>query len=58
MRRPTRHAGSQGDEGDGIDTILEVDEASKMTRDIANDSSVCTNEENGNNKCRISIVNS
>ena len=46
MRRPTRHAGSQGDEGDGVHAVLEVDEASEVTSNVANNSRVAADEEN------------
>ena len=57
MRRQTRHAGSQGDEGDGIHAVLEIDEASEMTGDVTDDSSVATDEENGYHKSWITLVN-
>merc|ERR1712126_461221 len=36
-----------GDEGDGVDAILEIDEATKMTGDVSNDGGTDTNGSDG-----------
>ena len=54
----TRHRGSQSDEGDGIDAILEIDEATKMTGDVSNDGSTETNGSDGDDEGGVSVEDS
>ena len=54
----TRHAGSQGNKCNGIDSIFEVDEAAKVAGNISNDSSAGTDEGDRNDKSEISIEES
>jgi hypothetical protein len=54
----TRHAGSQGNKCDGIDAVLQVDEAAEMTGNIANDGRAAADEGDRNDKCDVSVVNS
>jgi len=52
-----RHAGAQCNKCDCIDGILEVDEAAQVASDVSNHSSTQPNEDDGKNKCGISVVN-
>ena len=54
----TRHAGAKSHKGNCVDTILEVDEAAEMAGDISDDCGVATNEEDRNDKRRVSVENS
>ena len=54
----TRYGGSQSDEGNGVDAILEVDEASKMSSHVSDDGSTQTDGSNGNNECGITLSDS
>ena len=54
----TRHAGSEGNKCNGIDSIFKVDEATKMASDISNDGSAAANEGDRNDKCNIAIGHS
>ena len=51
----TRYTGSESNKCNGVDTVLEIDEAAKMTGNITNDGSAAANEKNGNDKCRVSL---
>ena len=51
----TRYGGSQSNEGNGVDTILEVDEATKMSGNVSDDSSTQTDGSDGNNECGITL---
>ena len=42
----TRHTGSQSNKCDGIDAVLQIDEAAEMTSDITNDGSAAADESN------------
>ena len=53
--RPTRHASSQSHEGNGVNRIFKIDEASEMASNIANKGSVASDEQNTDNECRISL---
>merc|ERR1711887_515160 len=53
-----RHAGSEGNKCDGIDSIFEVDEATKMAGDISNNSGAGANEGDRNDKCNVTIGHS
>ena len=53
----TRYAGSQGNETNGVDAILEVNEAAKMTSDVSDDSSDQSNGGNRNNEGGVSVGN-
>jgi hypothetical protein len=54
----TRHAGSQSNKCDGIDAVLQVDEAAKMASNITNDGSAATDEGDRYDKSEISIAKS
>ena len=51
----TRHAGSQGNKCNGIDSIFEVDEATKMAGNVSDDGSASPDEEDRNDKCNVAI---
>ena len=51
----TRHAGSQSNERNCVDSVFEVDETAKMAGDIANYCSVAANEEDRYDKGGVSI---
>jgi hypothetical protein len=53
----TRNTGPQCNEGDSVDTVFKIDEASEMTSDITDNSSTGADEENGNDKSWVSIIN-
>ena len=54
----TRHGGSQGDEGDGVDAVLEIDEATEMSSNVSDDSGTETNGGDGDDEGGISVGNS
>merc|ERR1712112_569901 len=54
----TRHAGSEGNKCDGIDSIFEVDKATKMASNISDDGSAGANEGDRNDKCNVTIGHS
>jgi len=53
----TGNAGSESDEGNRVHSVLEVDEAAKMSGDISDDSGAAADREDGNDKGRVPIVN-
>jgi len=53
-----RHRGSQSDEGDGVDAILEIDEATEMTGDVSNDGGTDTNGSDGDDEGGVSVEDS
>ena len=53
----TRHAGSQGNKCNGIDSIFEVDKAAKMAGDISNDSGANADTSDGYHKSGVTIGN-
>ena len=57
MNSCTRDTGSQGDKCNGIDSIFEVDEAAKVSGDIADDRSAKTDASDGNHKGGVAIGN-
>ncbi len=48
----TRDGGAQGDEGNGIDRVLKVNEAPQMGRNVANDGSAKPNHKDGHTEGR------
>ena len=54
----TRHAGAKSHKGNCVDTILKVDEAAEMPGNVSDDGSVGADEEDGNDKRRVSVENS
>ena len=54
----TRHAGSEGNKCDGIDSIFEVDKATEMASNISDDGSAGANEGDRNDKCNVTIGHS
>ena len=54
----TRYASSKGNETDGVDTILEVNEAAEMAGNVSDNGSDQTDGGNGNDECRVSVHNS
>ena len=54
----TRHAGSEGNKCDGIDSIFEVDKATKMASNISDDGSAGANEGDRNDKSNVTIGHS
>mgnify|MGYP007015609546 CR=1 FL=1 len=54
----TRNRGSEGDESNSVDGILQVDEAAQVTGDITDNSGTGTNEDQRNNEAGVSIANS
>ncbi len=54
----TRYASSKGNKTDGVDTILEVNEAAEMASNVANDGSDHPDGGNGNDECGVSVENS
>merc|ERR1712123_133242 len=52
-----RYTGSQSDEGNGVNTILKIDEATEMSSDVTNNGSTTTNECDRNHKSWVSLVN-
>ena len=55
--RPTRHASSQSHEGNGVDTILEVNEAAEMAGNVTNDRGAQTHRGDGYHEGGITIGN-
>ena len=53
----TRNAGSQSNEGDRVDAVLEVDEAAEMAGNVADHGGAGADHEDGNDKGGVSIVN-
>lgn len=53
----TRNTGPQCYEGDCVNAVFKIDEASKMTGDITDNSSAGADEENGNDESGVSIIN-
>lgn len=53
-----RNRGSEGDESNSVDGILQVDEAAQVTGDITDNSGTGTNEDQRNNEAGVSIANS
>ena len=53
----TRHGGSQGDEGDGVDAVLEVNEAAEMAGNVSDDSGTHAHSSDGDHEGGISISN-
>ena len=53
----TGNAGSKSDEGNRVHSVLEVDEAAKMSGDISDDGGAGADHEDGNDKGGVSIVN-
>merc|ERR1719400_2186452 len=53
-----RHAGSQGNKCNGIDSIFEVDKAAKVSGNVSNHGGAGTNEGDRNDKSEISIEES
>ena len=54
----TRHAGSQGNKCNGIDSIFEVDKAAKVSGNVSNHGGAGTDEGDRNDKSEISIEES
>lgn len=52
----TRHTRPKGYKCDGIDAVFKVDEASKMSSNVSDDSSTESDESNWNDKSRVSII--
>ena len=53
----TRNWGAQSHEGNGIDTILEVNEASEMAGNVTDDSGTQTHRGDGDHEGGITIEN-
>ena len=53
----TRNAGSQSNEGDRVDAVLEVDEAAEMAGNVADHGGAGADHEDGNDKGGVAIVN-
>ena len=53
----TGNAGSKSDEGNRVHSVLEVDEAAKMSGDISDDGGAGADHEDGNDKGGVPIVN-
>jgi len=51
----TRNRSSKSDEGNGIDTIFKVDEATKMASNITDDGGAGADEGDGDNKSDVSV---
>ena len=54
----TRYASSKGNKTDGVDTILEVNEAAEMAGNVSDNGSDSSNGGNGNDECGVSVENS
>ena len=54
----TRHGGSKSDKGNGVDTILEVNEATEMSSNVSNDGSTDTDSGDGDDKGGVSVEDS
>ena len=53
----TRYASSEGHKGDGVDAVLEVNEASEMAGHVSDDSGTHAHRGNGDHEGGISISN-
>ena len=53
----TGNWGAQSHKADGIDTVLEIDEAAKMAGDVSDNGSDNTDGSNGNDECGVSVEN-
>ena len=53
----TGNAGSERDEGNRVHSVLEVDEAAKVSGDISDDGGAGADHEDGNDKGGVAIVN-
>jgi hypothetical protein len=51
--KSVRHRGSNGDQGNSIDGVLETDEAPKVTGHVTGHCGHQTNVTNGNDKARV-----
>ena len=54
----TRYTSAESDEGNSIDTIFKVDEATEMASNITNNCSTQANKCDGDDKCWVSVENS
>ena len=54
----TRNGGSEGDESNSVDGILQVDEAAQVTSDITDNSGTGTNEDQRNEEAGVAVANS
>ena len=54
----TGNRGSESDESNSVDGILQVDEAAQVTSDITDNSGTGTNEDQRNEEAGVSIGNS
>ncbi len=51
----TRYAGPQGDECNGIDRVLEIDEAAEVTGDVADDGCAHSDHSNGDDEAGVAV---
>ena len=49
-RDPTGHRGAESDKGDGVDTVLEVDEAAEVSGHVTDDGSAHANSGDGHHE--------
>ena len=54
----TRYTGAEGNKGDSVHSIFEIDEATKVTGDVTDNSSTGSDEEDGNYEGWVTIINS
>ena len=53
----TRYAGAEGHEGDGVDAVLEVNEAAEMAGHVSDDSGTHAHSSDGDHEGGITIGN-
>ena len=54
----TGYGGTKGHKGNGVDAVLQVNEAAKMASHITDDSCATTDGTDGDHKCRVSVIDS